>query len=387
MAAALTLLASCVGDTSPEVGVVPAAAPVVDALPIALGDGVAAPTGAGSTGAATPTPRDNVLRVCPPVADGTCFVHVGADTFIQGAQARDSKAPNYDPRASAEEGPPHRVQLPEFWILSTEATRGMVMACVEDGACPESMRRVNKVATNLPANGLNWTEASKVCASVGGRLPTEAEWEYAARGAGWQRWPWGDLPVCPFNSDAELQSQSESRAKRVGRCGEGVERAAPTMTPGEYNLTGIAVDFWTDTEFDAVCASLKGLPPRAAADAILSAANEVLARASAKDLLPTCTISEVTYSVEGKKSVPFGLTGMAANVAEWTLDGFDKKFYADAPAVSPVGKPSVDGRRVVRGGSFTALDASEWRTTARASLPEDVQLDDVGFRCVREKAP
>lgn len=360
-------------------------APAVDPAPVS--DGAAAGAPAPSGPAVGPTGSENVVRLCPQVPDGTCFVHVPGGTFTQGAQARDPKATHHDPRATPDEGPPHEVTLPDFWILSTEATRGMVSACVDSGACAEASRRVVKVATNLPANGLDWAEASAVCKSVGGRLPTEAEWEYAARGAGWQRWPWGGLPVCPFYSDAELQAQSEARSKRVSRCGPGIENAAPTMTPAEYNLAGLGVDFWTDAEFDALCADIATLAPRPAADEILKRARAALDRASAGDLLPTCTLHEPIYVAEGQKSVPYGLTGMAANVSEWVQDGFDPAFYARAPKASPVAPVGEDGRRVVRGGAFTALDASEWRTTARASLPQDVQLDDVGFRCVREQAP
>lgn len=100
------------------------------------------------------------------------------------------------PDAPEDEKPQHRVWLDAFWIDRTEATNAMYAACVETGACkPIISPRLDMLENpDFPVQGVAWPEAAAYCEWVGRRLPTEAEWEKAARGTDVRLYPWGDEP-------------------------------------------------------------------------------------------------------------------------------------------------------------------------------------------------
>lgn len=104
-----------------------------------------------------------------------------------------------DPAVSelfAAEAPARRIWVRAFAIDRTEVTRRAYARCVLAGACfPSRVSDGNPRlgAPLLPVTGVTWSEARTFCAFVGGRLPTEAEWERAARGSDGRRFPWGNL--------------------------------------------------------------------------------------------------------------------------------------------------------------------------------------------------
>ncbi|MBZ0281963.1 MAG: SUMF1/EgtB/PvdO family nonheme iron enzyme [Anaerolineae bacterium] len=82
-----------------------------------------------------------------------------------------------------------------FWIDRTEVTWGAYIECVNAGICsntPVSMAPGPARQIDLPVTVVTWTEAKTYCQSRGGDLPTEAEWEYAARGPSGLKYPWGN---------------------------------------------------------------------------------------------------------------------------------------------------------------------------------------------------
>jgi formylglycine-generating enzyme required for sulfatase activity len=91
---------------------------------------------------------------------------------------------------------PRPVFISDVWIDRTEVTVARYRQCVAAGRCREPPyaaggERFNR--PDLPVVLVTWSDASGFCAWAGGRLPTEAEWERAARGLAGRRYPWGNV--------------------------------------------------------------------------------------------------------------------------------------------------------------------------------------------------
>jgi formylglycine-generating enzyme required for sulfatase activity len=130
------------------------------------------------------------------------FVWIPGGSFLMGSSKKLGQ-PNYDPDAYDDEVPAHTVQLTGFWISVSPVTNGSYKRFVAATAreAPDSFtdRRFNDPAQ--PVVTVTWNDAraftawltTKLAGTVA-RLPTEAEWEYAARGTDGRRYPWGNEP-------------------------------------------------------------------------------------------------------------------------------------------------------------------------------------------------
>jgi serine/threonine-protein kinase len=126
--------------------------------------------------------------------DGMTLLYVPAGEFKMGAASSDTQA-------TAPEKPQHTVDLDAFWIDQTDVTNAMYAQCVKAGGCqaPSPIKSYtrdsyygNTQFDNYPVIYISWTDAKSYCQWAGGDLPTEAQWEKAARGTDDRIYPWGN---------------------------------------------------------------------------------------------------------------------------------------------------------------------------------------------------
>ncbi|MBA4383821.1 MAG: hypothetical protein C0410_03730 [Anaerolinea sp.] len=138
--------------------------------------------------AAPPAPDAGTTMISP--KDGMVLVYVPAGDFLMGS---------LDGVGEDDEHPQHSVTLDGYWIDQTEVTNAMYEQCVNDGGCtkPSSSSSYTRNSyygsleyADYPVIYVDWDQANGYCQWAGRRLPTEAEWEKAARGEVGQTYPW-----------------------------------------------------------------------------------------------------------------------------------------------------------------------------------------------------
>jgi formylglycine-generating enzyme required for sulfatase activity len=145
-----------------------------------------------------PAPEPPPPASPPPAPEG--MVYVPGGTYVVGAD------PKVDPQAAFDEYPPHRVTLKPFFLDRVPVTNAAYAEAVRKGVVPAPPPNQappldrHSWRDDQPPLGLDdhpvvletAPEAILYCKALGKRLPTEAEWEVAARGSDGRRYPWGD---------------------------------------------------------------------------------------------------------------------------------------------------------------------------------------------------
>jgi eukaryotic-like serine/threonine-protein kinase len=151
------------------------------------------PLGIGSTWT---RPSDGMVMVYVP--EGAFTI---GDTNEQAMTECQRFAGDCKQKYFVDEQPPHIVILDAYWIDKTEVSNAMYIKCVNSGKCQAPSSSSSKTRSsyygnpeydNYPVIYVNWGNANDYCAWAGGRLPSEAEWEKAARGTDERTFPWGN---------------------------------------------------------------------------------------------------------------------------------------------------------------------------------------------------
>ncbi len=240
------------------------------------------------------------------------------------------------------EKPAHNVTLAPYCMDLTEVTVADYKTCSDKGECkrawavvdwPDIEAREKKIYTPLcnindpdgkaqhPVNCIDWQMAVTYCEAQKKRLPTEAEWEFAARGPDGRIYPWGDEP--PDET-------------RLNACGK--ECLAWGKKAGE----------------------------------------QVKAMYGGDDSFP----NSAPVGSFPKGASRYGLLDVVGNVWEWTAD-WDGK-YAGGAQNDPKG-PGTGSDRIVRGGAWNGAFPSWVRPSFRYSFPPETKSHAVGFRCAKEQ--
>jgi formylglycine-generating enzyme required for sulfatase activity/energy-coupling factor transporter ATP-binding protein EcfA2 len=165
------------------------------------------------------------------------WVTIPAGVFLMGSEEGD-------PEAYEDEVPQHPVQLAAYQIGRYEITNRQYWQCVRAGICvsPKNDRYILGVYQDHPVTDVSWNDAVNFCRWIGGRLPSEAEWEKAARGTDGRRYPWGNHPP-----DCSLANITDDNGNACIGDTAPVDSNPDGVSPyGVYNLAGNVWE-WTQS--------------------------------------------------------------------------------------------------------------------------------------------
>jgi sulfatase modifying factor 1 len=181
---------------------------------------------------------------CTATAEPSALVDVPAGEFAMGCnEATDSAC-------DSDEKPQHTVSLSAFAIDRTEVSQAQFTACVLDGACEPPLCDWDCEKQDYPAGCVSSSHALAYCSWAKRRLPTEAEWEKAARGDEGAIFPWGDAaPDCSLANKAGC----DDAARPVGSLADGASPYGALDMAG--NVVEMVADWYDEAYYAASPAS------------------------------------------------------------------------------------------------------------------------------------
>ena len=156
-------------------------------------------------------------------------------TFLRGA---DKGPENTRPQAS--------VWVQTFYMDTYEVTVESFNGCVESGKCKPARTLYSDYSRpKQPKVGISWYAAEGFCQAVGKRLPTEAEWEKAARGTDGRLYPWGDQrATCKLAVIKDRKGRSCGVTKKGGHPEKGRTFVVGTREPNQFGLYDMSGNSW-----------------------------------------------------------------------------------------------------------------------------------------------
>ena len=180
-----------------------------------------------TTPKATATPALGIGSTWERPADGMRMLYIPAGDFEMGSEDGDG-----------DEEPIHTVYLDAYWMDETEVTNAMYAKCVSAGECdqPGGSYYGDSSYTNHPVVHVDWNDAQNYCRWTGGQLPTEAEWEKAARGGlEGKKYPWS-------NEEPSCQKSAENGAQFSDCSGETI--SVGSFSANGYGLFDLSGNVW-----------------------------------------------------------------------------------------------------------------------------------------------
>ncbi len=270
---ALVLLSACDGTTQspPEQGSSAREATDAKALQSRAADEGDPEVAANASAPSEPQPEPEPEPLEAP--DGTpmlaCGEGPGEMACVPGgpfSRGNDEGPENERPQAT--------VWLQTYWIDRNEVTNAEYTACEKTGACPQSgPQYVDFDRPKQPINGVSWFDARAYCEAQGKRLPTEAEWEKAARGTDGRMYPWGNEPAtCDHAIIKGVEGRGCGLKKKgdkpdTGRVWEVGSRPANQF--GLFDMAGNSFEWvqdWYTRSYTECGADCEGLDPRGPCD-------------------------------------------------------------------------------------------------------------------------
>ena len=160
-----------------------------------------------------------------------------------GAQSKDPKGRNYDEEAYDDETL-REVNLASFRIGKYPVTVAQYLMFVEEGTVPDREPgnwEEQQEHPNWPVVNVTWHQATAYCEWAGGRLPTEEEWERAARGPKGTKYPWGNDDIDPSRANYDESKIGHPTPVGLYPCGASAE--------GACDMIGNVFE-WTSSEWE-----------------------------------------------------------------------------------------------------------------------------------------